>query len=135
LITVKSSSIMSPADIPPLTPERWLANLLEVAGRLSDKAYQERRWLAPDRHAWECPDEPLNELDDCCLDLFADQFSRTFSNEQAQAISRFQKGINQPSSSSLWDLPVQEILIDPRWEAIRESARGFIASFRDKWPQ
>jgi len=27
-----------------------------------------------------------------------------------------------------------KVLIDPRWEAIRESARGFIAAFQDKWP-
>jgi hypothetical protein len=50
---------MSPANIPLIPPERWIANLLEVAREFADKETQERRRLDPDRYAWERPEELL----------------------------------------------------------------------------
>jgi hypothetical protein len=41
-----SCFVMYAVETPPMTPEGWIANLLQ--------RHQERRWLAPDAYAWEC---------------------------------------------------------------------------------
>lgn len=62
------------APIPPITPQRWLMNLLEVAAEIADKNKQEERWLAPDAKAWEHPEELINTVEDCVLDGFIEAF-------------------------------------------------------------
>ncbi|MGB6160746.1 MAG: hypothetical protein WBH45_20810, partial [Acidobacteriaceae bacterium] len=76
---------MSPADIPPLTPERWIDNLLGAIGDLADKHHQEERWSAPDAYAWENPNELICCVDDCDFELFLTEFAPTFSPEQQEA--------------------------------------------------
>jgi hypothetical protein len=70
-------------NTPQIPPERWIANLLEAARLISDRDYQERRWLADDALAWETPDEAINMLDDSVLNGFIEQFGNSFSPVQA----------------------------------------------------
>ena len=55
---------MAATDIAPMTPERWLSNILDALDQIADKERQERRWLASDAYAWECPEELINTVDD-----------------------------------------------------------------------
>ena len=48
---------MSRMDIPELSPERWITRLLEAIANIANREHQEKRWLAQDAQAWECPDE------------------------------------------------------------------------------
>jgi hypothetical protein len=62
-----------------VTPERWIANLIDVAGEIANKEKQEQRWLAPDAEAWERPEELINVLfDDSAFELFIDEYESTF---------------------------------------------------------
>lgn len=38
---------MNPREIPPITPERWLSNLVEAMSEIADTEHQEGSWLAP----------------------------------------------------------------------------------------
>jgi hypothetical protein len=52
---------MTAEDSSPMTPERWLANILEVTAQIADGEQQERRWLAPDAYAWGCTESLLRD--------------------------------------------------------------------------
>lgn len=72
---------MTPVAIPELTPERWIAKLLAAIANIADREHQEKRWLAQDVQAWECPDELINVLDDCAFDGFLEKYAPTLSDE------------------------------------------------------
>jgi hypothetical protein len=55
---------------PQIPAEPWIKNLLEAAQVISDREYQEKRWLAEDALAWETPEEAIMMLDDSVLDGF-----------------------------------------------------------------
>jgi len=126
---------MNYKEIPPMTPERWIANLIEDADEIANKEKQERRWLAPDAYAWERPEELINALfDDSNLELLIDEFGSTFSEEQRGAAFELRDDINRYCEATPPHLNPAEVLADPRWEAIRHKAAAFAAAFRDKWP-
>jgi hypothetical protein len=125
---------MKANDIPPMAPELWIANILEVAGSIADKEYQERRWLAPDAHAWECPDELICNVDDVVLDGFLDGYASTFSDEQRIAAFGFRDALNKYCQLTPQHLDAAETLADPRWNAVRQRAAAFVAAFTEKWP-
>jgi hypothetical protein len=119
------------ADIPPMTPDRWMANLLEAAGGIADKKKQESRWLAVDPHAWERPEELINALfDDANLELFLTEYASTFTEEQRLAGSELRDDLNCYSDAAPGWLDAAEVLADPRWDAIRQKASAFVAAFK-----
>jgi hypothetical protein len=122
-------------DILPMTPERWIANLVEAAADIADKEHQELRWLAPDAYAWERPEELINVLfDDCAFELFVEEYASTFSEEQRQtALGLRDEMISYCAATPSYLDPV-EVLADPRWESIRQKAAAFVAAFKEKWP-
>jgi hypothetical protein len=124
---------MKSADRSAITPQLWLANILELAQAIANKENQEQRWLAPAAFAWERPEELLNSLDDVVLDGFIEKFSSTFSEEQSQAILSFQAAINEFCSVTPAWLDPAETLADPRWRSIRHKAEKVIAAFKGKW--
>src|SRR5580692_5898888 len=87
---------MSYRPIPPMTVERWLSNLLEIAAAIADKQEQERRWLAPDAYAWERPEELINTLfDGYVFEGFIEEYLATFSTEQCQAALSLRDELNR----------------------------------------
>jgi hypothetical protein len=126
---------MTGSDIPSITPERWLANLLNVASRIADKGHQERRWLAPDAFAWENPGELINVLSDCVFDDFITQYERTFTGEQRAAALGFRDAVNCFGEATPQRLDPVEVLADVRWAAVRQQAAAFVAAFKDNWPE
>jgi hypothetical protein len=126
--------VMSPVNIPPMTPERWIANLLEAIANIADKEHQEKRWLAPDAQAWECPDELINVLDDCVFDGFMGKYASTFSDEQREAAFQFKDELTLYCAITPQHLESADVLADPRWERVRQKAAAFLMVFRDKWP-
>lgn len=69
-----------------MTPEAWLANLLDVASDIAHNEYQEHTWLASDRHVWERPEELINViLDDQLFERWVQQFDSTLSDKQRAA--------------------------------------------------
>ena len=119
-----------------MTPERWIANLLEAASVIADKETQERRWPAPDAYAWECPEELINVLfDDCNFELFIKEFNDEFTGIQRDMALELKNLTDHYCDTTPDRLDPAQVLADPRWEAIRESARAFITAFQDKWPR
>ncbi len=116
-----------------ITPELWLANLIQAAGTIADKERQERRWLAPDAYAWERPEEEINVLDDCVFDGFIETFRATFSPSQANVAGAFRGAIEAYCKATPGWLDPAEVLADPRWHDIRSKARVFIEEFEGKW--
>jgi len=101
----------------------------------ADNEAQERRWLAADRYAWECPEELINDLyDGYNFDLFIQEFDSTFTETQRAAILLWKKRLDDFCDATPNWLDEKEVLADPGWKAIREGAKGFIAAFEDKWP-
>lgn len=118
----------------PITPEHWLASLIEVFDQIADKEHQERRWLAPDAYAWECPEELINCVDDVVFDGFVEQFAATFSQEQRRAAFDLKNELKAYCDATPRRRKAAEVLSDERWDAIRQRAAEFIKAFRDKWP-
>jgi len=125
---------MSPADIPPLTPERWIDNLLGAIGDLADREHQEERWLAPDACAWENPNELISRVDDCNFELFLTEFAPMFSPEQQEAALNFRGEFDSFCNSTPQVLTAKDVLSDPRWERVRQRAAEFAGAFKGKWP-
>jgi hypothetical protein len=126
---------MSPADIPPLTPERWIKNLVSAIGDQANKERQEQRWLAPDAYAWENPNELICCVaDDCNFELFLTEFAPTFSREQQKAALNFTREFDSFCNSTPQVLTARDVLSDPRWQEVRHRAAEFVTAFKDKWP-
>jgi hypothetical protein len=125
---------MSAVEIPPITAQRWIANLLLAVADIADRENQERRWLAPDAQAWECPDELINVLDDCVFDGFIEKYASTFSTEQRKAAVQFKDELTNYCAMTPQHLEPADVLADPKWETVRQKAAGFLVAFRDKWP-
>jgi hypothetical protein len=126
---------MNHKDIPPITSERWLSNLLGIWSEIADREHQESRWLSPDAYAWEKPTELINVLmDDCLFDVFLKEYDATFSEEQRTAANGFRDELTRYCETTSELLEPAQVLADPRWEAIRQMAATLVAAFRDKWP-
>jgi hypothetical protein len=126
---------MDNEDIPPFTPERWLANLIEAADQIADKEHQEGRWTAPDALAWENPAELICSLyDDCAFERFLDEYDSTFSEEQRKSAFELKDEMNCFNEATPQWLKAAEVLADPRWESIRRKAAAFSEAFKGRWP-
>lgn len=126
---------MNYKDIPPMTPERWINNLLDAAGAIADKEHQERRWLAPDRYAWECPDELINVIfDDSVFEGFLGQYAGTFSEDQRGAAFGLRDTLNAFCDATPPTLDSAATLADPWWKLVRQRAAEFVCAFKGKWP-
>ncbi len=125
---------------PQIPPERWIANLLGAAQTISNRQYQEARWLADDALAWETPDEAINALDDCVLDGFIEQFAELLSPAQAKAAIEFRDEVDRhcketsPQLEATQQLEAKKVLADPAWEIVRSRASDFIQAFKGIWP-
>jgi hypothetical protein len=118
-----------------ITSGLWIANLVEVAEDIANRQHQELRWMAPDAHAWERPEELINVLfDDSVFEGFLEEYSSTFSAEQRRIAFKLRDDINRYCGTTLIKLDPQEVLADPRWETIRQEAAAFVAAFKGKWP-
>lgn len=125
---------MCPANVPSITPQRWISNLLQAIADIANREIQEQRWLAPDAQAWECPDELINTLDDCVFDGFIEKYLSTFSDEQRTAAIQFQSELAHYCEITPQHLEPADVLVDPRWETVRQKAAAFLTAFEDKWP-
>lgn len=103
---------------------------------IADQETQERRWLAPDAYAWERPEELICMLfDDSNFDLFIEEFADEFTDVQRDKAVQLKRLMDHYCAATPTYLDPAKVLIDPRWESIRESAKGFIAAFQGKWPK
>jgi hypothetical protein len=107
---------------------------LNAAELISNRELQEKRWLAPDAHAWETPDEAINVLDDCVLEGFIEQFADSFSPDQAEAAVAFRDEVDRYWNAFPQQLDARQVLADPAWEPVRNRASEFVRAFKDKWP-
>lgn len=115
--------------------ERWISNLIGAAQNIADKEHQERRWLAPDRYAWERPEELISVVfDDYVLDGFIEESSAAFSEQQRSAATGFRDELNDYCKQTPDYLDPAAVLSDPRWETVRQRAESFVISFKEQWP-
>lgn len=119
-----------------MTPERWIANLIDAASMIADQRQQEVRWSAPDRYAWEGPSELINSFwDDGVFELFLDQYAGTFSEEQRRSAFDFRDTLNAFCDATPDVFNPVETLGDPRWQLLRQKGAAFIDAFAGKWPE
>lgn len=128
-------NVMATPKSSPMTPQRWISNLLEVAETIADRRMQEERWRNGTWNIWEHPEELINTVDDYVLDGFIEAFTSTFKPEQEIAVRQFQDELEGFCSAMPQSLNPIEVLDDPRWELVRRSANGFIAAFKGCWPE
>ena len=121
--------------IPPITPERWISNLLEAAGAIANKTLQEERWATCTWNIWEHPDELINTVDACVLDGFIEAFASTFNTEQSAAIQEFSKELDKFCIESPKSLDPTQVLADPKWAIVRQQAATFVQAFQNRWPR
>lgn len=115
--------------------ERWITNLVEAASAIADREAQENRWRAPDRFAWEHPDEVINVLmDDCVFELFVELYCGTFTQTQLASAMALRDRVKSLCDSAPHDLRPDEMLTNPDWNDVRASAQDCVAEFKDKWP-
>jgi hypothetical protein len=119
----------------PITPERWISNLLEVAMSIADRRMQEDKWAAGTWNIWEHPDEMVNTVDAYVLDGFIEAFPTILSPEQKSSAQRFRDDVNHFCASSADTLVPAELLSDPNWERVRQSAADFVQAYAGKWPE
>jgi hypothetical protein len=125
---------MTPPKIPPITPQLWLANILDVAEAFADSKEQESRWLASDSLAWERPEELINSLDDVAVDEFMSKFVGSFSDQQVRTMHDFRRKVDVFCESTPQWLDPAQTLADPRWHSIQETAVALVAAFKGRWP-
>jgi hypothetical protein len=107
---------------------------LEAARLISDRDYQERRWLADDALAWETPDEAIEMLDDSVLHEFIEQFGESFPPAQSKAVVALRDEVDRYCGTTPQHFEPSGVLVDPAWETVRKKASDFIQSFDGKWP-
>jgi hypothetical protein len=117
-----------------IPPERWISNLLEIATSIADRKMQEEKWAAGTWNIWEHPDELINSTGDYVLDGFVEAFPSIFSAEQESASRRFLNAVDGFCASPSLTLEPVQLLTDPKWEKVRQSAEGFLEAFSGKWP-
>jgi hypothetical protein len=76
----------------------------------------------------------INTTDDYVLEGFIEAFPSIFSSEQESAARRFRDDVNDFCASSAATLEPDELLFDPGWERVRQSADEFIKEFAGRWP-
>jgi hypothetical protein len=115
-----------------ISREHWIRNLVGVAKDLGDSEYQRSRWLAPDAEAWERPAELLNvALDDYQLELFITEEGSKLSSKQLSAATAFLQQATEYDCGPTGWRDSREVLCDPVWERLRQTARDFVAAFQD----
>jgi len=112
------------------TRELWTSNLVDAARAIGDTKHQRSRWLAPDAFAWERPEELINTIwDDLLLELFIEEHGTVLSRVQAEAATALRDELNNYCEATPKNLDPEQVLADPRWEAVRSKARSFVAAF------
>lgn len=111
------------------TRELWTSNLVDAARAIGDTERQRSRWLAADAFAWERPEELINMWDDSLVELFLEEYGAGLSRAQADAASALRDELNKYCDATPNILDPQQVLTDPRWEAVRIKARSFVTAF------
>jgi hypothetical protein len=112
--------------------EDWLQNIRQVLSAIADRQAQETRWLALDAHAWERPEELINQVDDLVFDGFVTEFGAQFEPGQKQAASQFQTSLRFFCDHTKTSLDPAATLKDQRWQAVRNAAEQFLVAFSDR---
>jgi hypothetical protein len=117
----------------PISLELWISNLVGIARDIRDSEHQRLRWLAPDAAAWERPAELLCVLwDDYQLELFLKEEGPNLSSTQLRAaVTLLEESTQFDVGPDGWRDP-EEVLNDPRWERVRQSARAFEVAFQEE---
>jgi hypothetical protein len=115
------------------TRELWSSNLVDAARAIGDAEHQQSRWLAPDRFAWERPEELINTIwDDCLLELYIEEYGKALPRAQAEAVTALRDELNHYCDATPENLDPVQVLADPRWRVVRSKARSFVAAFESE---
>jgi hypothetical protein len=115
------------------TREFWTSNLVDAARAIGDTERQRTRWLAPDAFAWERPEELIDTIwDSFLLELFIEQHGTGLPRMQAEAATALRDELNNYCDGAPKNLDPEQVLADPRWEAVRSKARSFVAAFESQ---
>jgi hypothetical protein len=109
--------------------EQWFSCILGSVRAIASKEYQEETWKAAG-NLMSSPDEVyLALMEDCTADLFFEKYGKNFTEEQMQCWSNLRARLTSYyDKMSLYPDPAQ-VLTDPEWEVVRQTARRFVRAF------
>ena len=77
------------------TRELWTSNLVDAARAVGETEHQQSIWLAPDRFAWERPEELINTIsDDFLLELYIEEYGKALPRAQTEAVTALRDELN-----------------------------------------
>ena len=77
------------------TRELWTSNLVDAARAVGETEHQQSRWLAPDRFAWERPEELINTIsDEFLLELYIEEYGKALPRAQTEAVTALRDELN-----------------------------------------
>jgi len=112
--------------------EEWLRCILCAVGHVASRRYQEESWF-PGGTAVSSPDELyLTLMEDCTFDLFFQTYGSAFTNAQETIWREFRSRLEQYYDKLPKNPDRLQVLNDPEWESVRQSAEKFVQIFETR---
>lgn len=109
--------------------EMWLDLILDAARNIASPKFQKEAWLRKGKFV-SSPDEVYQVLmEDCTFDLFFQIYGNRFTEAQMHSSKQLRSTLQAYyNGMSRHPDPVQ-VLNDPQWELVRQSAVRFVREF------
>jgi hypothetical protein len=108
----------------------WKNIIMDFAIQVSDREYQRLSWFGKGPEV-SSPDELYNGLfDDGMINEFLEKYAHDLTPEQCDAGKKLVRQMNHYAAVSPKSLNPTDVIDDPRWEEIRQSALLFVGAMR-----
>jgi hypothetical protein len=105
----------------------WRTVIQQVVDGIGDEALQRRAWFGPGPEI-SSPDEMFNQFfGDAAVAEFLDRNDNGLNNLQRQAGIRLTRLMRELSDQTPGHIEANQLIDDPRWQAIRTAAAKFLA--------
>jgi hypothetical protein len=109
--------------------EQWLGRITEAARDIASREFQQEAWF-PGGSVVSSPDEVYQSLiEDCTFDLFFQTYGNRFSEEQMRSANNLRSILEQYYARMPKHPDPVQVLNDPEWDSVRQSAATFLRAF------
>lgn len=105
-----------------------LKSILGFVDRISDEDYQKRVWVRLEGPECDDFDETMTYFFDEIESILKNYKDFGISNEQYQLLVKFHDILDLFSDEMMY-FPAEQIILDPRWQEIRELAKEVLQAF------
>jgi len=111
--------------------EKWLDCIVDAARNISSPKFQEEAW-SPAGKVVSSPDEVYQVLmEDCTFDLFFQTYGNRFTEAQMHSSKELRSTLQAYYDRMPGHPDPVQVLNDPEWELVRQSAVRFVREFGD----